>query len=138
MKSIEVEINGKLTPVCFADDVDKITSEMRERHEKEMNLLEAHWEKALKNREQELRQEFREQEEKNRRVLEHMSTPRTFQDDLCGVLRTCEREGNPAPAYDFLRGLSAGWWLCHEVESPPQESVEDRMRKWMNKPKEDK
>ena len=138
MKSIEVEINGKLTPVCFADDVDKVTSEMRERHEKEMNLLEAHWEKALKNREQELRQEFREQEEKNRRVLEHMSTPRTFQDDLCGVLRTCEREGNPAPAYDFLRGLSAGWWLCHEVESPPQESVEDRMRKWMNKPKEDK
>lgn len=138
MKSIEVEINGKLTPVCFADDVDKVTSEMRERHEKEMNLLEAHWEKALKNREQELRQEFREQEEKNRRVLEHMSTPRTFQDDLCGVLRTCEREGNPAPAYDFLRGLSAGWWLCHEVESPPQESVEDRMRKWVNKPKEEK
>ena len=138
MKSIEVEINGKMTPVCFADDVDKVTSEMREQHEKEMNLLEAHWEKALKNREQELRLEFREQEAKNRRVLEHMSTPRTFQDDLCSLLRTCEREGDPAPAYDFLRGLSAGWWLCHDVESPPQESVEDRMQKWMNKPKEEK
>lgn len=138
MKTIEVEINGRMTPVCFAEDVDKVNNEIRERHEKEMNLLEAHWEKALKNREQELRSEFREQEEKNRRVHEHMSTPRTFQDDLCSVLRTCEREGNPAPAYDFLRGLSAGWWLCHEVESPPQESAEDQMRKWMNKPKEKK
>lgn len=140
MKSIEVEINGKMTPVCFADDVDKVTSEMRERHEKEMKLLEAHWEKALKVREQEIRLEFREQEEKNRRVLEHMSTPRTFQDDLCGVLRTCEREGSPAPAYDFLRGLSAGWWLCHEVNSPPHESIDaditDQIRKSLNRREE--
>lgn len=146
MKSIEVEINGKMTPVCFADDVDKVTSEMRERHEKEMDNLAKLMQAQFESREREIRSEVREQEEPNRkrlerynrRVLEHMSTPRTFQDDLCGVLRTCEREGNPAPAYDFLRGLSAGWWLCHEVESPPQESVEDRMRKWMNKPKEEK
>lgn len=138
MKSIEVEINGKMTPVCFADDVDKMTSEMRERHEKEMDnlakLMQAQFEGELGK----LRSELREQKEKNRRVLDHMGTPGTFRDDLYSVLRTCEREGNPAPAYDFLRGLSAGWWLCHEVESPPQESVEDQMLKWTNKPKEEK
>ena len=27
MKSIEVEINGKMTPVCFADDVDNVIAE---------------------------------------------------------------------------------------------------------------
>lgn len=138
MKSIEVEINGKMTPVCFADDVDKVTSEMRERHEKEMDNLTKLMQAQIESRERELRSKICEQEAKNRRILEHMSTPHTFQDDLCGVLRTCEREGNPAPAYDFLRGMSAGWWLCHEVESPPKESVEDQMRKWMNKPKEEK
>lgn len=135
MKSIAVEINGQMTPVCFADDVDKVTTEMRERHEKEMEQLESHWRATLESREQELREQMGE---KNRRVLEHMATPRNFQDEICNVLRTCEREGNPAPAYDFLRGMSAGWWLCHEIESPSQESIEDRMRKWMNKPKDEK
>lgn len=138
MKSIEVEINGKITPVCFADDVDKVTSEMRERHEKEMDNLAKLMQAQIESANGKLRSEICEQEAKNRRLLEHMSTPRTFQDDLCDVLRTCEREGNPAPAYDFLRGMSAGWWLCHEVNSPPHESVEDRIRKWMNKPKEEK
>lgn len=140
MKSIEVEINGKMTPVCFADDVDKVTSEMRERHEKELKRLESYWKGVLETREKELCVEFREREEKNRRVLEHMSTPRTFQDDLCGVLRTCEREGNPAPAYDFLRGMSAGWWLCHEVNSPPHESIDaditDQIRNSLNRREE--
>lgn len=136
MKSIEVEINGKMTPVCFADDVDKVTTEMRERHEKEMKRLESHWQGVLESREKELRMEICEREAKNRRVLEHMATPRTFQDDLCSVLRTCEREGNPAPAYDFLRGMSAGWWLCHEVESPPEQSPEERIREFMNRREE--
>lgn len=135
MKSIVVGINGQMTPVCFADDVDKVTTEMRERHEKEMEQLESHWRATLESREQELREQMGE---KDRRVLGRMATPRGFQDEICDVLRTCEREGNPAPAYDFLRGMSAGWWLCHEIESPPQESVEDRMRKWMNKPKDEK
>ena len=133
MKSIEVEINGKMTPVCFADDVDKVTAEMHERHEKEMEQLESHWRETLASREQELRGQMGE---KNRRVLEHMAIPRTFQDDLCSVLRTCEREGNPAPAYDFLRGMSAGWWLCHEVESPPEQKPEERIRAFMNRRKE--
>lgn len=136
MKSIEVEINGKMTPVCFADDVDKVTAEMRERHEKEMEQLESHWRATLESREKELRMEICERESKNRRVLEHMATPRTFQDDLCSVLRTCEREGNPVPAYDFLRGMSAGWWLCHEVESPPEEKQEERIRAFMNRREE--
>lgn len=136
MKSFEVEINGKMTPVCFADDVDKVTSEMRERHEDELKRLESYWKGVLENREKELRLETCAREEKNRRVLEYMATPRTFQDDLCGVLRTCEREANPAPAYDFLRGLSAGWWLCSETNKPPQESIADQMRKWTNEPEE--
>lgn len=140
MKSIEVEINGKMTPVCFADDVDKVTSEMRERHEKEMDNLTKLIQAQFESENEKLRSELREQEAKNRRVLEHMSTPKTLQDDLCGVLRTCEREGNPAPAYDFLRGLSAGWWLCHEVNSPPHESIDaditDQMRKSLNRREE--
>lgn len=140
MKSIEVEINGKMTPVCFADDVDKVTSEMRERHEKEMDNLTKLMQAQVESREQELRSKICEQEAKNRRLLEHMSTPRNFQDDLCGVLRTCEREGNPAPAYDFLRGMSAGWWLCHEVNSPPHESIDaditDQIRKSLNRREE--
>lgn len=136
MKSFEVEINGKMTPVCFADDVDKVTSEMRERHEDELKRVESYWKGVLENREKALRLEICAREDKNRRVLEHMSTPRTFQDDLCGVLRTCEREANPAPAYDFLRGLRAGWWLCSETNKPPQESIVDQMREWTNKPKE--
>jgi hypothetical protein len=138
MKSIEVEINGKMTPVCFADDVDKVTSEMREQHEKEMDNLAKLMQAQFESREQEIRLELRKQAEKNRRVLEHMSTPICFQDDLCGVLRTCEREGDATPAYDFLRGMNAGLQLCREVKSPSQESLEDQMRKWMNKPKEEK
>lgn len=135
MKSIEVEINGKMTPVCFADDVDKVTSEMRERHEKEMDNLAKRMQAQIESANGKLRSEICEHEEKNRRVLEHMSTPRNFQDDLCGVLRTCEREGDPAPAYDFLRGMNAGWWLCNEINSPP-EQAEDQIRKWLNRHKE--
>lgn len=140
MKSIEVEINGKMTPVCFADDVDKVTSEMRERHEKEMDNLAKLMQAQIESANEKLRSEICEQETKNRRVLEHMGTPRTFQDDLCDVLRTCEREGNPTPAYDFLRGLSAGWRLCHEVNSPPHESIDaditDQIQKYLNRRKE--
>ena len=117
MKSIEVEINGKMTPVCFADDVDKTISEMRKRHEGEMKLLESHWENALKTRVNELQTEMRDREA---RVLEHMATAGSFQDDVCSVLRTCERESNPAPAYDFLRGINAGWWLCNRVNNPTE------------------
>jgi hypothetical protein len=124
--------------VYLKSEADKVISEMREQHEKEMDNLAKLMQAQFESREKEIRLEVCKQEEKNRRILEHMSIPRTFQDDLCNVFRTCEREGNPAPAYDFLRGLNAGWWLCHEVESPSQESVEDRMRKWMNKPKEEK
>ena len=119
-------------------EADKVIAELKEQHEKEMKELEHDWRARLYSREQEVALEVRKQEEHNRRVLEHMATPSTFRDDLCSVLRTCEREGSPAPAYDFLRGMNAGWWMCDKINSPPQESVEDRMRKWMNKPKEEK
>lgn len=119
MKTIEVEIDGKMTPVCFAEDVDKVTTELREMYEKSV---------------EELKSKLRE----NQGVLEHVSCqpPQNFHDDISNVLRTCEREANPAPAYDFLRGMSAGWWLCHEVESPPEQSPEERIREFMNRPKE--
>ena len=123
MKSIEVEINGKMTPVCFADDVDKVTSEMRERHEVEIKRLEAYWKGVLEAKELEWARE---------RIP---PPPKTFFDEVCQVVRTCEKDGNPAPAYDFLRGISAGWWLCNEINSPP-EQAEDQIRKWLNQPKE--
>lgn len=150
MKSIEVEINGKMTPVCFAEDVDKVISEIRERHEaeikelrsrhtNELTTIEEVWKGHLKQREKEIAEEVRkqQQEEQERKARERMPPPpRTFFEDTCQILRTCEREGNPAPAYDFLRGLSAGWWLCNEINLPPEETVEDSMRKWVNRPKE--
>lgn len=116
-------------------DVDKAIEELKEQHERKMKELEYQWKEALDSREQELRKAICEREVKDRRVLEHMATPSSFQDDLCNVLRTCERESNPAPAYDFLRGINAGWWLCDRINSPPEQRFEERIRESLDRAK---
>lgn len=141
MKSIEVEINGRMTPVCFAEDVDKVNNEIRERHERQMNELESHWKGVLESKEQEFAMELRKREAQTQSVMEHISSqpPMTFHDDISNVLRTCEREGNAAPAYDFLRGMGAGWWLCDKLNSS-HESIDvgmtDQIRKSLNRREE--
>lgn len=84
MKTIEVEINGKMTPVCFAEDVDKVNNEIRERHERQMNELESHWKGVLESKEQEFAMELRKRETQSQRVMEHVSSKpsRTFHDDI--------------------------------------------------------
>lgn len=116
MKSFEIDFEGKMTPVYFAEDVDKVTTELREMYEKSV---------------EDLKSKLRE----NQGVMEHVSCqpPRTLHDDISNVLRTCEREGNAAPAYDFLRGMGAGWWLCDKLNSPPEQRFEERMREVMEK-----
>lgn len=146
LKSFIVRYNGEFIRAYEQDETDKAIAELKEQHNQEMKELEHQWRATLYSREQEVAMEVRKQEEQNRKMLEkhnrreleHMAPPASFREDVSSVLRTCEREENPAPAYDFLRGMSAGWWLCDKINSPPEESVEDQMRKWMNKPKEEK